>query len=358
MLLDFVGQRGGGFGLIAGGRHAPHTYRGSSIETLLPVRLDPSADGGSGAAGVTLTSTYQPVLTPEAKTSAGGAILRLELDAAESAETFEHLPGMYWFARTLGPKPGAEVLAVHPTVETLTGPAPVIVVGRYGAGRTFFQATDETWRWREYTGEGYFDAYWLGVLRYLARSKTIGRDPRFELSVDPARAEYGQPVTVRLTVADSAQVDRIPDRLDAQVTDREGRPVAPVVLSRLAPGSKWFEGTFVGPRRGAYTISARPAPLDAGEKPPAATVTVESSSMESRLLRADHDALRQLSAMTEGGQALAVDQLAQLAGLIEDRSILVPDDIYEPLWDTRLVLALFVLIILVEWVVRKAMDLV
>jgi len=352
MLVDFVGQRGGGFGLISGPRHAPHTYRGSPLELLLPVRLDPQY---VGQGPVSLTTAYQPVLTDVGKLS---PIFRFELEAAENLETFEQLPGLYWLARTLGAKPGAEVLAEHPTVETLTGPAPVMVVGRYGAGRTFFQATDETWRWREYTGEGYFDAYWIGVLRYLARSKVIGRDRRFELSVDAARVEYGEPVTIRLTVLDTGLIDRLGDRLEAQVVDAEDLPIARVELTRLGAGAKWFEGTFTGPRRGSYTVKVSAVPLAAGEKAPSTTITVASSSLESRILHADHAALRQLSSMTEGGSAVRVDELATLAESIEDRSVLIPDDIAEELWDSNLVLALFVLIIMTEWVLRKALDLV
>ena len=62
--------------------------------------------------------------------------------------------------------------------------------------------------------------------------------------------------------------------------------------------------------------------------------------------------------MTEGGRTVRVDELASLTESIEDRSVLIPDDVAEPLWDTHLVLALFVLIIVTEWVLRKAMDLV
>ena len=55
---------------------------------------------------------------------------------------------------------------------------------------------------------------------------------------------------------------------------------------------------------------------------------------------------------------MLVDELASLADGIEDRSVAIADDLAEPLWDTKLVLLLFVLIITTEWVVRKSMDLV
>ena len=352
MVQAFVGEQGGGFGVIAGPRQGLAGFRASPIDVLLPVKLDEQYVGGDARG---LMSVYRPTLTAEGQAS---PIFRLELDAAENLATFEQLPGMYWLARTLGPKPGAEVLARHPTLETLNGAAPVVVVGRYGAGRVFFQAMDETWRWRESTGEGYFDAYWLGVVRYLARSKTIGRDRRFELSAEPARAEYGQTVTVRLTVLDAGLIERLADRMTVRVIDPTGLPAESVTLTRVQPGSKWFEGSFIGESNGDYALSVRPTALQPGERAPATTVTVATSDLEGRVLRADHDALRQLSAMTEGGRAVLVDELASLADGIEDRSVAIADDLAEPLWDTKLVLLLFVLIITTEWVVRKSMDLV
>ena len=48
----------------------------------------------------------------------------------------------------------ARCYAEHPTD---TGPdgrkAPLLVLGRFGGGRTLFSAIDDSWRWRFYTGE-------------------------------------------------------------------------------------------------------------------------------------------------------------------------------------------------------------
>jgi hypothetical protein len=81
MLLDFVGNDGRGFGLIAGARAAPHRFLGSPLEKLLPVRVDPDFHGHYD---VTLTSGFQPVLTPEGKLS---GILRLAVGRAAAAST-------------------------------------------------------------------------------------------------------------------------------------------------------------------------------------------------------------------------------------------------------------------------------
>ena len=42
---------------------------------------------------------------------------------------------------------------------------------------------------------------------------------------------------------------------------------------------------------------------------------------------------------------------------ILDRSVRVPDDLLEPLWDSKLALGLFVLLIAAEWSLRKVIGL-
>ena len=43
MLLDFVGNEGGGFGLVAGESFAPGRFVDTPLERLIPVRVSPSS---------------------------------------------------------------------------------------------------------------------------------------------------------------------------------------------------------------------------------------------------------------------------------------------------------------------------
>ena len=85
---------------------------------------------------------------------------------------------------------------------------------------------------------------------------------------------------------------------------------------------------------------------------PTASLQVDTTSLESLRGEADHETLRQLAAQTSG-QALYLDELDRLAELIPDRRVEIPDDLAEPLWDTRLVLGIMVLLLTVEWSIRK-----
>ena len=55
-----------------------------------------------------------------------------------------------------------------------------------------------------------------------------------------------------------------------------------------------------------------------------------------------------------GGRVIDLDELAEQCAAIKDRSVRIPDDLTEPLWDSRLVMILFGLLLTVEWITRKA----
>ena len=59
-----------------------------------------------------------------------------------------------------------------------------------------------------------------------------------------------------------------------------------------------------------------------------------------------------------GGSLIELNELVEAFGAIPDRSIQIPDDVSEPLWDSRLFLILFTGSISLEWILRKAFGLV
>ncbi|MBN1343240.1 MAG: hypothetical protein JXQ73_11205 [Phycisphaerae bacterium] len=350
-LIDWVGDRGGGFLLVAGPRWSPQAFLGTPLEKLIPVRINAGAPSLWGAA---LTSPFRLQLTLEGRRS---PIFRFETDAKENERTASELPGMFWYAQTLGPAPGVEILAEHPTARTVDGAMPLLVIGRYGVGATAFAGYEETWRWRRDIGGRLFDVYWLQLIRRLTRSQMLGQDRRFVLQTDRPRYDLGQSVVLTLDVLDKAESAALPETLPAEVTDAEGRLVARLSLKRLGQSASTYEATLVPSRPGSLSVRLDPSLMRPGQKPPTAVIRLESDQPELRRLDPDHTALRQLAAAT-GGLAVGPDGIERIAARIENRSAEIPDDVSEPLWDTKLVLAIFVLIIGTEWILRKAIGLV
>ena len=369
MLVDFIGQRGGGFGLIAGERHAPHRFRGTVLEKLIPVRIDPEFLGGYAQ---TLTASFVPRVTPAGRRSRlfrfglGGPPARPSPVDGPSpvddggASVVAALPGWYWFARTLGPKPGAEVFLEHPTVQGGEGAMPLVVVGRYGAGKVLFHASDDTWRWRKGTGELICDGFWIQVIRALMPARAPGADRRLVIRPGQRRYHYGQRVDVEVKISDPELLSGFEDQVRLTVHDDEGRPVAKVDGKRLSGSSPLFEGSFIPPSPGTFTFTVEGLAPEGPDSQPAAAVAsirVERATLESRRPEADHATLKHLAAETEG-EMVALDRLDEALGVLRDRSVRVPDDVSETLWDSKLAFILFAMLITAEWILRKAYGMI
>ena len=75
--------------------------------------------------------------------------------------------------------------------------------------------------------------------------------------------------------------------------------------------------------------------------------------LEAKRLDADYETMQRIAEST-GGSTVRLDELAEAFARIQPRPRETPDDITEPLWDSKLVLLIFVLMISMEWILRKA----
>ncbi len=361
MLVDFVGRHGGGFGLIAGERNVPQRFRGTVLEKLIPVHIDPDF---LGSYATTLTTVFAPRLTPEGRRS---RLFRFDVGGSppkgheswpegEEASIVRSLPGWYWFARTRGPRPGAEVLLEHPTEQADDGPMPLVVAGRYGAGKVLFHASDDTWRWRRGTGGLIYDGYWIQVIRALSPAHAADAEHRLVIRPSKRRYHFGERVDVQVRITDPELLPGVEEQVRLTVHDEDGQPVAHVDGKRLSGASPLYEGSFIPPGPGTFSFSVdgltpvEPAFQPVGAAP---SIRVEQASLEFRRPEADHAILERIAAET-GGELVALDRLTEVFGQVRDRSVRIPDDVSEPLWDSRLAFILFAMLLTSEWILRKA----
>jgi hypothetical protein len=241
------------------------------------------------------------------------------------------------------------------------------VAGQYGGGKLFFQATDDTWRWRRHTGEFLHDSYWVQVVRYLMPTARLTGETTLAIRTDRRVYGYGDPVHVDVQVADpmlpanQREMKLVVERSGTGESgdDSVGKAAAPAMLAavRVSVDPDRFEASFVPPTPGSFTIRAAEAPSrEKKEASSAAIVRVNAPDLESRRPAANHQALQMIAAGT-GGQVVPLDRLEETFGAIPDRSLIIPDDVEESLWDSKLVLSLFVLIAGCEWVLRKVFGL-
>lgn len=343
MLFDFVSIQGGGIAFIAGERHIPQRMARTKLEPLLPVR--PAA--GLAALVGDLVEAFEPRLTIEGREHA--AFLT---EAGNAAEVIASMPGWYWYAPVAGPSPGAVVLAEHPTAKAGAAAMPLIVLGRYGAGRTLYIGSDDLWRWRQNSGEAYYSHVWLQMIRTLARGKRFGEQDGWRIETDRKRYEIGREVRVELTAGLSGATV-LPPEPTVVIADEQGHPIRRIALRREASDTRRAHGEFTAERVGRFSIIADAALVPAGKRAVSTAISVAAVDRERERPEADEDFMIALAESSGGQFARVGDDWRPLTGAIPDRSMQIPADIEESIWDSRLVLLLFTTLIVAEWIMRK-----
>ncbi|MHC4914034.1 MAG: hypothetical protein ACYTGB_00965 [Planctomycetota bacterium] len=361
LTAQFVGQHGGGFMMIAGERYAPAKYidRKNPISALIPVRVNPS-DEAFLEMGRTIVNGFKPEVTQAGWQS---AVLRLENDERANRDIWLRsadeggLPPFFWYLPVPEAKPATTVLLRHPTDKARgeKQKRPLLVVGRYGAGLTMFVGTDEFWRWRFAQGDRYFYRFYAQAIQYLASARG-GKTKLSILNSDRPVYSLGEPVKLTAEVkvlkgtkyepleADSVKVTLQVEKLGEQ---------PPLELKKVPGSPGTFEGRLMPKGRGKYHAwvkSYDPAKKRGGE----CDFEVKLPQLEYEDPRMDEESLREVArAGGKGGRFLFADEIRGLHELITEPERKNPVVTEHPLWDNWRLFALFSLVIIVEWVLRK-----
>ena len=348
LLRDFVTKKGGGFGMIAGPRYSPHAWRGTAIEQILPVDISATrAEEGA-------VEPFRPALTAEGVES---PMFRF-FAAREANDRYirELLPPLYWFARGVSVRPAvAEVYAEHPSI---TGPdgrrAPLLVVGRPGAGRSLFSAIDDSWRWRYYTGESIFDTYWVQQIRYLARGRKVGQRRLSFASVQPVY-ELGEQVQLELRIIDDAVAAQLPDAVGVDLLDATGKRIASETLQRAGSRKDLFRLLLPAAEVGRYV--ARLPSVAAGIDAAQATFDVIAPRLELSDPSPARSVLSQYAANTDGKVIELGNATSELLA-IPSAARIVPVQTNWRMWSSPLLLGLLMFLLTLEWLARKVAGLI
>ena len=347
-LVEFVTEKGGGVLFIAGENFNPLTYRGTPLEFLLPIELadarNPTAVGNS------LTS-FRPELTAEGRTN---PIFRFGDDEATSTLIWKTLPELFWFFEAPRKKPAALVLAEHPTLAGSNGRLPLMLYQFVGVGKTMFNAVDDTWRWRYRAGDKYFGRYWIQTIRFLARSKLLGQR-QAEITTDRRRYQRGQSVLLRVRFPNPALAPTTGDI----VIDLERKGQGPRKLTlKSSPNNRGlFEAALPQLSEGDYEVRLLPPPVLDGPIP-TYNFRVEPPAGELEQVTMNQAEL-QRAATVSGGKFYTPSDLSTLmSDLPKPQKVPLDTDPPIPLWNTWPLMALFLGIVTLEWVLRKRKQMV
>ena len=347
-VAEFVIEKGGGLLFVAGANADPLAYKGTPLEVLLPIEVGEARNPNAFGQAI---DAYQPALTAEGRLS---PIFRFGDDEATSARIWQSLPPLYWYLEAPRKKPAAFVLAEHPTLQGSDGKLPIILYQFVGAGKSMMNAVDDTWRWRLRVGDRYFGRFWLQTIRFLARSKLLGRK-QAEVSTDRARYQRTQPVQIQVRFPNPGLAPTSGE-LVVQV-ERKGHGPRKLAL-KVTPGARnVFEGALPRVQEGEYEVRLLPPPVLEGGVP---TASFRVDPPAGELERVPMNQAELIRAAERSGGTFSTPSTSSdlLRDLPKAQKVPLDTDPPIPLWNRWPVLALFLLVLTAEWTVRKRNQMV
>jgi len=370
-IREHVAQRGGGLIWVAGPSSLPSLWFDTPLADLLPFTR--AGNDGSTVSGSVLMSPT-PVASDLGVLRLGGENDRSPTgwpDELATADTGWSLLRYAQFIDPRGLKPAAQVLASAQPV--LGGEdVPLLMLMRYGSGRSLYLATDETWRWRYGRGEVLFERLWIQLIRMLGRDRLARSGQEAILTAAPTRATVQQPVRIAVELLDQSLIDAAPPTISVEVErtaigtgqtrfapveltlSRESTGAAPADPDRPDTSGVLYSSIWLPAEPGRWEVT----PTSPLISPLSLQATVEVALPDDELRRpeTDHERLRLIAEET-GGQTILASDLDQLPELPNRASRQIFERT-ESLWDTPLALILVLTLLTLEWVGRRAIRLI
>jgi uncharacterized membrane protein len=341
----FVAERGGGL-LVLGARSFMKDGLGETpLEEVLPLHL-------AGRGGSVLPASSGRGLNRVTVTEVGAAhpVMQLGAGAANSRARWESVPALASTVHLGGPRPGASVLAV--TAGPGGAPRALIAVQRFGEGRSMIFTGEAAWRWRMMlpSTDRSYDTFWRQAVRWLALAAS---DP--VSVVMPAGGSPGETLPLSILVRDAAFQPLRDAMVDLQVTTPEGR----IEKLSAAPGSTAADeaaGRFLGRFRpeqpGVYRVNAVASRAGSQVGAASASVLVGGADLEMADPRLNHQLLQRL-ALASGGRTIDADAGGELLQALRASVPASTHAVRRDLWHNAWSLAAIVLLLGVEWILRR-----
>ncbi len=340
---EFVEQRGGGLVLIDGARGGLRSWEKSRAAELLPVRWTGEASGMSGKHAWRLESE-----------AARFPALRLSESTSANEALWPTLPEARWVA-TSEALPGAVTLA-RLRAEAQPREAPGLVFRNAGAGAVLYVASDELWRWRYQVADLYHQRLWVQLASWIAAPPFQADSGRIAMGTDRFRYKAGEQaeLRVRLTDASGKLVKNAQPRAFLLL---DGKEMAALEMEPDATHAGVYRAVSPPLKAGLWQVAVEDAP---GAAKSSARLTLRVSDASSQELSAltMNRILLESMARTTGGRFLREEQMGDLASLlqsVDQKQITVQETI---LWSSWWWLGAVILLLTLEWLMRRKLRLV
>ncbi len=335
-LLEYV--RDGGAVVFLGGEHSFGSggYAGTGIEPLFPWRLNPVQSAfqvGRFAVNVPAAAMGNTIIAESAK------ILSGEQAAAVESVNIE------------GPLKSGAVSLLEASVAGRS--VPLVAIQRYGQGQTMAVATNTLWKWC-WASETLKEAYGY-FWRQTVKNMTGWEEGQRFIAVKWDQEQYnpGQDGTTAIDVAGRHDPNQL--RLKAQVKS-EGKST-PVSIEPVMGRANSFTAKVNFARSGRYVFELEALlagqPLESYQK----TIVVGTRLNEGANLEVDHAFLSSLAAQA-GGRYFRENEFENLTGMLRSQILSRVVSMEIPLIeDNGIYILVFIGILVLEWVIRRRMNL-
>lgn len=345
MLEELIRDRGASLLMLCGPMHAPLSYAGTPVESMLPIRFD--ADGKWEK----VSESVYPVLTPEGRSS---MVMTMEEKTEDNDRVWSRVAPLDHLPPLLGAKPGATVLATLSDAASGSQRYPLVAWQRYGTGKCLSIATDRLWRLRFNTGDKYHWRIWSQSIQFLTLSRLMGEHKRIRLETDRASYPLSSQTRLYAHVLDDQFEPVVQPGFEVSVVSLDGgerKERVSLRPDRTQPGM--YEGFFSPPTTGRYRLEANENDQPVSNSTEFQVVDEKTELLDTAMRRAH---LEHIAERT-GGACLSLNQLSQLKTLISREPITTTIRSERALWDNALIVLLLVGLLGAEWLLRRINDL-
>ena len=336
MIQDFVARRGGAIIFIDGPRGRLQEFKATPLASLFPIEWNGEA-ARDGIGHLALSER-----------AAGLAAFSLAADRAQNADIWLNLRPPHWISGAV-PLAGAETLL---EADVNGKKLPAAVYRPFGAGKVFYHAFDDSWRWRYEVADVHHVRYWNQIANWIAELPFAVRDKFVSLDAGAVTYRPGDSADLRVRLRDGENRPVTNATVDA-VLYREGSKAGTIRLVPDDNAGGLFRGKTSALEPGNYEVAVESLAIPANELKARAEFKVEPRETgELTQLSLNEDLLRQMSAAS-GGQYLREEELGRLPDLLAPMSqgrIVESDTV---LWQSYWWFVPIVLLLTVEWIIRK-----
>lgn len=248
--------------------------------------------------------------------------------------------------------PGSQPTAGATTVMTADN-EPLIVTQRFGQGKVAAIMSNSLWRWQLQPGQqDEYLTFWDGLIQWLMPQASQVNQFTLDLSADVEQLFLGDTLNLTARAGGSQASASVPVTVQIQTPD--GRKIPYPMQPSTAPAQTGpvYNTSYKADSGGMCTAVAT-ATVDGRviESPPF-SFYVKPFTPETSPRPQDVEVLRQL-AKASGGQFCEVDQLDQVLSGLDIKTSQEERVSYNSLWNTPFILGGLMLLLSLDWILRK-----